>query len=65
MQTDNHPRLKIRAVVTLVHRLLTSDHHRREGVLTGHRRCLAEAGGVQGVLRHQLLFLSVSSAWRG
>lgn len=65
MQITNHPGLKIRAVVTLVHRLLTSDHHRREGVLTGHRRCLAEAGGVQGVLGHQLLFLSISSAWRG
>lgn len=44
--------------------LLTSDY-RREGVLTGHRRCLAEAAGIQGVLSNQLSFLLICHAWRG
>lgn len=44
---------------------LTSDHDRREGVLAGHRGCLAGAGGVQRILGHQLLLLSIARAWQG
>lgn len=57
---------QVHAVISLVEvtSVLTS-HHRREGVLAGHRRCLTEAGRVQGVLSNQLSFLPFSSAWGG
>lgn len=55
---------RLAAMGKTVNTQLTSDY-RREGVLTGHRRCLAEAAGIQGVLSNQLSFLLICHAWRG